>query len=74
MATQTTYDYPVTGITFLDRDGYASGNPEKAIKGSQVDPEMVAIAAAVNAKMDFNAVAGEFTGLIDGGTIDGGIY
>ena len=68
------YTYPQTGFTFGARDGLAPGNAEKVIKGSQFDPEFTLIETIVNARLDKNAVAGDFEGLIDGGTVDGGTF
>ena len=68
------YTYPQTGFTFGARDGLAPGNAEKVIKGVQFDPEFTALETAVNSKLDKAAQSGDFTGLIDGGTVDGGTY
>lgn len=37
---------------FAVKDGYASGNPGKIVKGTEIDTEFSAIAAAVNSKAD----------------------
>ena len=68
------YTYPNTGFTFGARDGLAPGNAEKVIKWVQFDPEFTALETAVNSKLDAAAGAGDFTGIIDGGIVDGGTY
>lgn len=69
------YQYPQAGdITFGTRDGLAPGNPEKVVKGSQLDTEFNALVIANTSKLDKAAASGDFTGLIDGGTVDGGIF
>ena len=68
------YTYPQTGFTFGARDGLAPGNAEKIIAGSQFDPEFTAIETAVNGRLEKAAQAGDFTGIIDGGIVDGGTY
>ncbi len=68
----TDYIYPNTGFTFGERDVLAPGNTEKTIKGLQFDPEFDALVLAVNSKLNINNPS--FTGIMDGGTIDGGDF
>jgi hypothetical protein len=68
----TDYTYPNTGFTFGARDSLAPGNAEKAIIGSQFDPEFNALVASVNSKL--NIANPVFTGTLSGGIIDGGTY
>lgn len=47
-----------TQLTFFaPKDALASGNPSKLIKGSEVDPELSAIAAAIASKYDSSDIA-----------------
>ena len=69
------YQYPQPGeITFGTRDGLAPGSPEKVVKGIQLDTEFNALVLANTSKLDSNAQPGSFTGVIDGGDIDGGTF
>lgn len=68
------YTYPQTGFTFGARDSLAPGNAEKVITGAQFDPEFTLIETIVNARLDKNAVSGDFQGVIDGGIVDGGTF
>ena len=68
----TDYTYPQTGFTFGARDNLAPGNTEKAIKGIQLDPEFTALVTAINSKLNTSNPA--FTGVMTGGTIDGGAF
>ena len=73
----TDYVYPSGGNVpnkFSDRDALPPGDPEKVIKGLQLDQEFNALVTAVNSKLDKAAQAGDFTGLIDGGSINGGTF
>lgn len=74
-------NYTIT-TDFSVKDGLASGNPNKLIKGVDFDTEFVAIRTAVNSKADTaapsftgttNFVNINFTGVITG-TIDGGTF
>lgn len=74
-------NYTIT-TDFSVKDGLASGNPNKLIKGVDFDTEFVAIRTAVNSKADTaapsfsgtaNFVSINFTGDITG-TIDGGTF
>ena len=56
------YIYPTGSITFGARDALAPADPEKVVKGSQLDAEFQGIAAASATKFD------------DDSTIDGGTY
>jgi hypothetical protein len=73
-------NYTIT-TDFSVKDGLASGNPNKLIKGVDFDTEFVAIRTAVNSKADTAAPSftgttnfvninftGDITGTIDGGT------
>lgn len=68
----TDYSYPQTGFTFGFRDTLAPGNAEKTIKGTQFDPEFTALVTAVNSKLNIANPA--FTGIMTGGTLDGGVF
>ena len=70
------YVYPTTPVTltFGNRDDLPPGSAEKVVKGSQLDNEFVGLVTAVNSKLDKAAQTGDFTGLIDGGTIIGGTF
>lgn len=67
---------------FAVKDTLASGNPAKLVKGTEIDTEFNAVAAAVNSKADKDgpaltgtatAVNLTVTGTFDA-TIDGGSY
>ena len=67
---------------FAVKDSYASGNPSKIVKGTEIDSEFSAIASAVNSKADkanpaFTGVATAVdltvTGTFDA-TVNGGSY
>ena len=68
----TDYSYPQTAFRFGERDGLAPGNTEKTIKGADFDPEFELLATSVNSKLNIEDPA--FTGIMDGGTIDGGTF
>lgn len=71
----TDYVYPQPGdITFGTRDGLPPGNPEKVVKGVQLDTEFEALVVANTSKLDKAAQSGDFTGLIDGGEVNGGTF
>lgn len=66
---------------FAVKDALASGNPNKLVKGTEIDTEFSAISSAVNSKADkagptFTgtltaadiAMSGTFTGTLDGGS------
>lgn len=66
---------------FAVKDSLTTGNPSKKVKGTEIDAEFVAIAAAVSSKADANnsaltgttsavdlSVSGTYTGTINGGT------
>jgi len=68
---------------FAVKDGLASGNPAKIIKGSEIDAEYAAIQTAVATKADtasptftgtVTATTVNVTGTLTAGTIDGGTY
>lgn len=50
----------VKGTNFAVKDGLASGNPSKIIKGTEIDTEYNAIASAISSKADLNSPT--FTG------------
>ncbi len=66
------YSYPQTLHTFGERDGLPPGNTEKTIKGADFDPEFELLVTSVNSKLNHRDPA--FTGIMDGGTIDGGAF
>lgn len=45
--------------SFGPKDALITGNPAKLIKGSEIDPELAAIAAAIQSKLDATALATE---------------
>jgi hypothetical protein len=66
---------------FAVKDSLATGNPSKKVKGTEIDAEFVAIAAAISSKADANnstltgttsvvdiSASGTYTGTINGGT------
>lgn len=66
---------------FAVKDGLVTGNPNKIIKGTEIDTELNAIASAVSSKPDSNnaaltgtatavnlAISGTFNATVDGGT------
>jgi hypothetical protein len=66
---------------FAVKDSLATGNPSKKVKGTEIDAEFVAIAAAISSKVDANdstltgttsvvniSASGTYTGTINGGT------
>ena len=68
------YTYTNNTFTFGQRDGLAPGSAEKVVKGVQLDFEFLALVTAVNSKLDSAAQAGDFTGTIDGGSVNGGTF
>jgi len=71
----------VKSTNFATKDGLASGNPAKLIKGTEINTEFDAIASAVASKADAAnstltgtttaaalTVTGTFTATVDGGT------
>ena len=67
---------------FAIKDSLLTGNPSKLVKGTEIDTEFNAIAAAVNSKADKNnpaltgtatAVNLTVTGTFDA-TVEGGVY
>jgi len=68
---------------FASKDGLASGNPLKVVRGTEIDDELEAIETAVNSKSDtasptitgtasFTTV--NVSGTLTAGLIDGGTY
>jgi len=62
---------------FTAKDTLATGNPNKIVRGTELDVEYSAIQVAVNSKA--NTASPTFTGTVtlptvDGGTISGGTY
>lgn len=66
---------------FAIKDGLVTGNPNKIIKGTEIDTELNNISSAVSSKSDSNntaltgtatavnlTVSGTFTATVDGGT------
>jgi hypothetical protein len=67
------YTYPQTAITFGQRDGLTTGDPNKIVKGVDFDPEFQAIALSSSQKME--NVDPSFTGtMTGGGIVEGGTY
>lgn len=75
-------DYVKT-TNFAVKDGLASGNPAKIIKGTEINSEFDAIETAVESKSDtasptftgtVTAPTVTVTGTLTAGTIDGGTY
>ena len=60
----------VKATNFAVKDGLASGNPSKIIKGTEIDTEYNAIASAVSSKADLNSPT--FTGTPAGPTASAG--
>ena len=71
----------VKTTNFAIKDSLTTGNPNKIVKGSEVDVEFTNIASAVSSKPDANngshtgttnivnlTLSGTFTGTINGGT------
>lgn len=71
----------VKTTNFAVKDSLVSGNPNKIIKGTEIDVEYNNIASAVNSKADANnsaltgnasavnlTVSGTFNATVDGGT------
>ena len=56
----------VKATNFAVKDGLASGNPSKIIKGTEIDTEYTAIASAISSKSDINSPT--FTGTPAGPT------
>jgi hypothetical protein len=67
---------------FAVKDSYASGNPSKIVKGTEIDSEFSAIASAVNSKSDkanpaFTGIATAVDLTVSGtfdATVNGGSY
>ena len=53
-------DYSRTSVFFTSKDGLATGNPNKLVRGSEFDTEFNAVKEAVNSKAD--KAAPTFTG------------
>jgi hypothetical protein len=66
---------------FAIKDGLVTGNPNKIIKGTEIDTEFTNIASAISSKGDANSgaftgtvtmvnltVSGVFTATVDGGS------
>ena len=67
------YNYPQTAITFGQRDGLTTGDPNKIIKGFDFDPEFLAIETMSTQKLE--NVDPSFTGtMTGGGIVDGGTF
>ena len=60
----------VKATNFAVKDGLASGNPSKIIKGTEIDTEYNAIASAISSKADLNSPT--FTGTPAGPTASSG--
>jgi hypothetical protein len=60
----------VKATNFAVKDGLASGNPSKIIKGTEIDTEYNAIASAISSKADLNSPT--FTGTPAGPTASAG--
>lgn len=69
-----TYVYPenADGIKFGTRDGLATDDDLKVIRGTPFDAEFEQIQAVLALKLNINNPA--FTGIMSGGTIFGGTY
>ena len=75
-------DYSKT-VDFATKDGLASGNPAKVIKGTEIDTEFnaIAVASATKANAANAALTGTatgfnltLTGTLEAALIDGGTY
>ena len=66
------YVYAQTQPSFSTRDGYASGNPGKIVKGVYHEIELEAIQSAMDVQINTNSP--EMSGTLSTGTIDGGTY
>lgn len=64
-------DYVKT-TDFAIKDSLPSGNPSKIVKGTELDTEFNNISIASASKLNVNNPT--FTGVMSGGTIDGGTY
>ena len=73
----------VKSVNFAAKDGLASGNPAKIVKGSEIDTEFNNIATASATKADLasptftgtvTAATVNVSGTLTAGTIDGGAY
>lgn len=64
-------DYVKT-TDFAIKDSLPSGNPSKIVKGTELDTEFNNISIASASKLNVNNPT--FTGVMNGGTIDGGTY
>jgi len=67
------YVYGAQQVTFGTRDGYAPGNAEKIIKGTQMDSEFARLATVSSEKLDFDGTNFQGTisnpaAIVDGGT------
>lgn len=71
----------VKSTNFAVKDGLVTGNPNKIIKGTEIDTEYNNIASAISSKADANngaltgtttavnlTVSGTFTATVNGGT------
>jgi hypothetical protein len=58
--------------TFGDRDDLSPGDPGKVVTGKQLDYEFLQLQSVSAAKLNVQDPA--FTGIMTGGTIDGGLF
>mgnify|MGYP003638521173 CR=1 FL=1 len=66
------YTYAATQQTFSTRDGLASGNADKTIKGIYHEIELQAIETAMDNQMNTNSPV--MAGTLSTGTINGGTF
>jgi hypothetical protein len=66
-----TYAYPEGQQSFEDKDALPAGSAGKVVRGSDVGFQSAAITTG---KLDKTPIEGDFTGVLDGGRIEGGSY
>lgn len=54
-------------VSYGPKDSLSHGDPNKAIKGAQIDAELQAIATAISSKQDTSTSSGSFTATMTGG-------
>ena len=67
----------VKATNFASKDALLSGDPNKIVKGTEIDDEFNAISTAIGSKA--NTASPTFTGTVtmttlNGATVDGGTY
>jgi hypothetical protein len=65
-------DYNYQNGKFSSKDSLPPGDPEKIVRGQDFEDEFPEVETAVNSKL--NIANPVFSGIMNGGTIDGGAF